>query len=89
MHDRGCDISTQCHDLWFRCEVVFEMSLIVSFNSFWGAVSPYDLLFKIQDSTADGSMANGLHLLSSGGCFHNCKHVVLAMVSLWECNIMH
>ena len=39
-------------------EIVLEMSSIVWFNSFWGAMSPQDLSSKAQDSVLSCGMGH-------------------------------
>lgn len=84
MHDRQCDIPTQCHTFGPGVYgVLLQKSPIVWFNSFWGVVLPWDLLFKAQDSGRGYSIFFQL----SSDCFHHCKHIALAMAGLQECNI--
>ena len=69
-------------------EVVTEMSLIVWLSSFWGGMSPQDLLFKAQDSVLGGGMGHRILFQLSSGCFHHCEHMALALAGLWKCDII-
>jgi len=70
-------------------EVLLGMSPVVRINSFWGAMSPQDLIFKAQDGIPGGAMRHGICFEASSVCFHHCKHLALALVSLWECDIIN
>jgi len=70
-------------------QVISEMSPFVSVSSFSGGMSPEHLLFKAQDSVLGGSMQHGIGLQPSSGCFHHCDHIALALVGLWQCDIIN
>lgn len=70
-------------------EVVFEISLIVRLNYFWGAMKPQDLLFKSQDGVPSSGVRHRVRLQPSSDCFHHDKHVTLALAGLQECDVMN
>jgi len=49
-------------------------------------MSPQDLLFKAQDGVAGGGIGHRIGFQASGGCFHLCEHMVLALAGLWNCD---
>lgn len=52
-------------------EAVLELSTLVWINPFWDAVSPYNLLFKVQDSVLGGGVGQGIYFQPSGDFFHH------------------
>lgn len=82
------------HDVTYLLNVTFlgpgvykavsKASLVALFNCFWGAMQTQVLLSKTQVSILGGGMGNGICFQPSCGCFHQCKHVAFAMLSLWE-----
>ena len=69
--------------------VIAEVSPVIQLSSFWGVMLPKDLLFKAQDHVLCGGMEHRLCFYPSSSCFHYCKHMVLAVASLWQCDIFY
>lgn len=65
------------------------MSLIVQLTSLKGAMSQQDLLFKAQDGVPGGGMRHRVPLQQPSGCALICRHVVLALAGLGECDIIN
>lgn len=59
-------------------KIISEMSPIVQFNSFWRGMSPYDLLFKPQNSGLGSDVSHRIRFPPSGSGFHHCKEMELA-----------
>lgn len=53
--------------------VVSEMSPVVWFSSHWDAMSPWDLLFKAQNSATGAFMEHRICFQTSSSSFHHCK----------------
>ena len=70
-------------------EVVRKMSPVVQLISFWGAMLPRDLFFKIQDSIPGGGMGHRVGFQPSGGGLHHCEHTALALAGLWQCDVVN
>lgn len=69
-------------------EAVFEISLIVHLTSLRAALSQQDLLLKGQDGVPGGGRRHRASLQPSSGCAAVCKHVVLALAGVGECDVM-
>lgn len=50
---------------------------------------PQDLLFKAQDGVPGSVVRLGVHLQPSSHCFYHCKLAALALVDLWECDVIN
>jgi len=70
-------------------EVILEMAPIVQIHSFWVAMSPLELLFKIQDSVPGSGTGHVTGFHPSSGCFHHYEHTALALAGLWESVIIN
>ena len=70
-------------------EVISEMSPIVRLSSLWGAMSPQEFVFETQDSVPGGGVGDRICFQPASRCFYNCKHMALALVGLWECDIVN
>jgi len=60
---------------------IFEMSPITGLNSFWGAMSPQDLLLKTQYGVSGSSMGCCIRFKTPSGCLHHGKHIMLNIMS--------
>lgn len=67
-------------------KIDFEMSPIVRLGSSWSTMSPQDLLLKAQDSVLGSGMTHEVCFQPPGGCFCHCKHIVLTLGGLRQCN---
>jgi len=69
-------------------EAVAKGSSVVRLNFFRGAMSPQDLFFKAQDGIPGGGMGHRVGFQPSGGGLHHCEHIALALVGLWQCDVV-
>jgi len=70
-------------------EAVAKVSPVVRLYSFWSAMSPQDLFFQAQDGIPGGYMGHRVGFQSSGGGLHHCDHIALALVGLWQCDLVN
>jgi len=70
-------------------EAVTKMSSVVRLDSFRSAMSPQDLLFQAQDGIPGGGMGHRVGFQPSGGGLNHCEHIVLALVGLWQCDVVN
>jgi len=70
-------------------EAVTKMSPFVQLSSSGSAMSPQDLFFQAQDGIPGGGMGHRVGFQSSGGGFHNCEHIALALAGLWQCDVVN
>jgi len=70
-------------------EAATKMSPFVRLHSFGSAMSPQVLLFEAHDGILGGGMGHRVGFQPSGGGHHHCKHVVLALVGLWRCDVVN
>jgi len=47
-----------------------------------------DLLFKAQGGVLGGGLGHRVGFQPSGGGLQHCEHIALALVGLWQCDIV-
>jgi len=70
-------------------EAVAKMSPFVQLHSFRSVMSPQDLFFKANDAIPGSDMGHRVGFQPSGGGLHHCEHLALALVGLWQCDIVN
>jgi len=70
-------------------EAVKKMSPVVRLNSFGSAMSTQDLFLQYQDGIPGSGMGHSVGFQPSGGGLHHCEHIALALVGLWQCDVVN
>ena len=70
-------------------EAVAKVSPVVRLHSFGSAMSPLELIFKAQDGIPGSGMGHRVGFQPSGGSLHHCEHIVLALMGLWQCDVVN